>query len=332
MLDELVARARHEPGVPWNDLRERRLLTGALELARRKGGRRAVLRRVSLVGSLAVLLALVVLAVVRPSPSPAPATANRLPLPGGATAEVSAGAEVRVREVVRDRVRVLQSRGRVSYEVTRDPDRRFEVEVADVRVIVRGTRFSVAVDESWVRVAVVTGRVEVHDGLRSTMLTDGEEIRVRGYVARSSEPAPAPSAAPAPSVSAPSVPRALPETAQSLLDLADAARRAGRSADAAAALRTLVTRYPSDPRAAAAWFTLGRIESGRGNAAGAADAFAHCRRVGRGLLAEDALAEEAASRGSAALAREYLAEYPNGTHQKRMQAIVATTRRASENR
>jgi hypothetical protein len=332
MLDELVARARQEAGVPWNDLRERRLLTGALELARRKGRRRAILRRVSLAGSLVVLLGLVVLAVVRPNPGQAPATANRLTLPGGATAEVATGAEVRVREVERNRVRVLQSRGHVSYEVTRDPDRRFEVEVADVRVIVHGTRFSVTVDESWVRVAVVTGRVEVYDGLRSTMLTDGEEIRVRGYVARASAPAPAPSAAPAPSVSAATLPRASPETAQSLLDLADAARRAGRSADAAAALRTLVTRYPSDPRAAAAWFTLGRIEGGRGNAAGAADAFAHCRRVGRGLLAEDALAEEAASRASVALARQYLAEYPNGTHAKRMQAIVAGARRAAENR
>jgi hypothetical protein len=332
MLDELVARARQEPGVPWNDLRERRLLTGALELTRRKGRRRAVLRRVTLAGSLVVLLALVVLAVVRPNVGQAPATANRLPLPGGASAEVSAGAEVRVREVEHDRVRVLQSRGHVSYEVTRDPDRRFEVEAADVRVIVHGTRFSVTVDESWVRVAVVTGRVEVYDGLRSTMLTDGEEIRVRGYVPAASATPPAPSAAPAPSVSAPSLPRASPETAQSLLDLADAARRAGRSTDAAAALRTLVTRYPSDPRTAAAWFTLGRIESARGNATGAADAFAHCRRVGRGLLAEDALAEEAASRASAALARQYLAEYPNGTHAKRMQAIIAGASRAAENR
>ncbi len=326
MLDELVTRARQESGVPWNDLRERRVLSGALELARRKKQHRTLRWRVTLGSSLLMVLTLAVLAIARPHrPGQAPATANRLTLPGGATAEVAAGAEVRVREIVRERVRVLQARGEVSYDVTRDPDRRFEVQAADVRVIVHGTRFSVTVDESWVRVVVVTGRVEVDDGIRSTMLTGGEEIRVRAYV-----PPPAavsgtaPSAAPAPSVSVVTVPRAPPETAQSLLDSADAARRAGRFAEAATALRTLVTRYPSDPRAAAAWFTLGRIESGRGNAAGAADAFAHCRRVGRGLLAEDALAEEAAARGSATLARQYLTEYPNGTHAKRMQAIVAS--------
>jgi hypothetical protein len=323
MLDELVARARQEPGVAWNDLRERRLLTGALELARTKGRRRAIWRRVSLTASLMVLVGLVVVVAKRPRPAEVPAPPSRLALPGGATAELGPKADVRVREVARERVLVLQASGEVSYEVTRDPDRRFEVDAADVRVIVQGTRFSVTVDEGWVRVAVRVGRVEVDDGVRSTMLTSGEEIRVRGFVARASESAAAASAVPAPSVSAPSLPRASPETAQSLLEQADAARRAGRAGDAAAALRTLVTRYPSDPRAAAAWFTLGRIESGRGNAAGAADAFAHCRRIGRGLLAEDALAEEAAARGSTALAREYVAEYPNGTHKKRMQAILA---------
>jgi hypothetical protein len=330
MLDDLVSRARKEPGPSWNDLRERRLLTGALELARRKGRRRTMLRRVSLAGSAVVLLSVIALLVLRPHPPLGPAAASRQVLPGGATAEVSAGAEVRVRETLRERVRVLQSRGHVSYEVARDPDRRFEVEAADVRVIVHGTRFSVTVDESWVSVAVVAGRVEVYDGLRSTMLTDGEEIRVRGHVALPSATAPAPSVAPAASVSAAPPPRASPETAQSLLDQADAARRAGKPADAAVALRALVMRFPSDPRAAPAWFTLGRIESGRGNAAGAADAFAHCRRIGRGLLAEDALAEEAAARGSATLAREYLAEYPNGTHRKRMQAIVGSA--PTENR
>jgi hypothetical protein len=339
MLDELVARARQHTSVPWNDLRERRLLTGALELAGRKARRHSIQRRVTLSGSALVLLSVLVIAFVQPKSAVAPAIANHLELPGGATAEVSAGAEVRVREVVRDWVRVLQSRGHVTYEVARDPDRRFEVDAADVRVIVHGTRFSVTVDESWVRVAVATGRVEVHDGLRSTMLTNGEEIRVHGYVAAASATQATASAVPGLGLAAPgdaqttepailpapptAAPRASPETAQLLLDRADSARRERRFAEAASALRTLVTRYPSDRRAAAAWFTLGRIESGRGNAVGAADAFASCRRIGRGPLAEDALAEEAAARSSATLAREYLADYPNGTHRKRMQAIVA---------
>jgi len=234
-----------------------------------------------------------------------------------------------VREVARERVRMLQSRGQVSYEVTPDPDRGFEVDAADVRVIVHGTRFSVTVDESWVRVAVVTGRVEVYDGLRSAMLTNGEEIRVRGYVARASESAPLPSAVLVPSASAPSPPRASPETAQSLLDQADAARRAGRPSDAAAALRTLVTRYPSDPRAAAAWFharshrewARQRGRSGRRFCPLPTERPGPARRGcarGGGHRAEQRRA-----------GREYLAEYPNGTHKKRMQAIVA---RAAENR
>jgi TolA-binding protein len=115
-----------------------------------------------------------------------------------------------------------------------------------------------------------------------------------------------------------------------LLDRADDLRRAGDLAAAAATLRSFVSRYPNDRRAALGWFTLAKVERARGRPAPSAAAFRKSFALApNGPLAEDALAEEAAAWAAAdnmtearAAAARYLHLFPSGTHSLRMQSIV----------
>ncbi|TPV93581.1 MAG: tetratricopeptide repeat protein [Myxococcales bacterium FL481] len=120
------------------------------------------------------------------------------------------------------------------------------------------------------------------------------------------------------------------EPSISLLEQADAARRARRFDEAAGLLRRHLAQHPSGSSAASAAFTLGLVERQRGRAAAAADAFARCRRLDpMGALAEDAWVEEAealaaAGRGerAAALARRYVSGRPSGTYRVRMKRLL----------
>jgi len=224
-------------------------------------------------------------------------------------------ARVAVQEQSPTSVRLTQTKGLARYEVTHAPARAFVVAVADAEVEVHGTTFTVELTEKTVKVTVVEGNVLVRGDGRAVKLTTGEALEVAAFRAPvpvapsiSATVAPAPSVKPKPTVEA-------------LLAGADQARAQGRLDDAAEQLRTLVTTYPGDPRAASAWFTLGKVERGRGRHAAAAAAFAKVT----GALAEDALAEEATSwksAGDAARARttakRYLELHPKGLHAQRM--------------
>jgi transmembrane sensor len=119
-------------------------------------------------------------------------------------------------------------------------------------------------------------------------------------------------------------------SANTLLARADAERRSGDLAAAAATLRELLGRYPGDRRAALAWFTLGKVERARGRAADAAKAFQTGFSLAPdGSVAEDALAEEAVAWAAAnnpaaarAAAQLYSRRFPQGTHSGRMQRIL----------
>ena len=107
-----------------------------------------------------------------------------------------------------------------------------------------------------------------------------------------------------------------------LFTLADVARRSGHPAAAVSLLQQIVARHASDPRAAVAEFTLGRVwlES-LGSPAEAARAFEQALTMNLpGTLAEDArarLVEALAKSGDAARARAaaeaYLSLYPSGS-------------------
>ncbi|MBN1610578.1 MAG: FecR domain-containing protein [Polyangiaceae bacterium] len=351
MLDDLASRVRHSDPPPWDDLREQRVLQGALDLGRRQLARRRRALPVAIGSSVVLAVAVAVLVWSRSAvhPSATVAAANSAPPAGsmidlvdGCRAWPETGATLRVAEQRRDRVRVVQVSGSVLYDVKHDPERAFVVQAADVRVRVHGTRFSVALADEWVDVHVERGRVDVHDGARTTALVSGERLRVHAWTAtaaasastRAAEPtaaavpAAAVPAAAVPAAAVPAAPAQVPVTAASLLARADEARRAGRADEAAEALRTLLSRFPSDSRVPVALFTLGRLQSALGRPTAAAEAFARCRRSAGGSLGEDALAEEATARAwagdaraSRSLARQYLDRYPKGTHARRMQAL-----------
>ena len=142
---------------------------------------------------------------------------------------------------------------------------------------------------------------------------------------QSSEIAPSPGAvaAPAPVPVTRVVPTAVAPDIEELMRSADAARRAGRPAQAVPHLRRLLRDHPTDARAPLAAFTLGRILLAElGQPTDAADAFALSRRLApRGPMASHALAREveAAARGGDAararrLAATYMVDYPAGPH------------------
>lgn len=323
--EDLARKAKRD--APWDDLRERRVLTRVLAERARPAPRRRYA-----VGAIAAMVAVaaIVFAIVRARPTAAPiATApaeQTMALADGSQAVLLREAGVQIEEQSAERVRIAQTRGAVRYEVRPDPAREFTVRAAGATIRVRGTVFVVDIAGDAVEVRVDRGKVEVDDGTRTRDLVAGEVLRVPvRTVAPSATPepeiAPPPSARPAPS--APTAP-----TAAELQSKADAARLAGNLGEAANALETLVARYPRDGRVPSALFSLGRVERARGRHAASAQAFERCARAG-GALAQDALAEAAASWVAAgatdaarADAATYLARYPNGPHAARMKAIA----------
>jgi transmembrane sensor len=341
-----IPRGELEP--PWDDLREQRVLARVLHDRRTEPGRARRRRWVAASAAGALIAAAAVLLVVRGRglPKGAPTAAvvstgdSTMALADGSQAVLLREANVQVEEQRPDRVRIAQSRGAVRYEVRPDPSREFAVRAAGVTVRVRGTVFTVDLAGDVVEVRVQRGRVEVDDGARRRDLGAGEELRVPAR----SEPDPTTASVPLldrPSASADSAAEPMdptpassvlvPPSASALQATADAARLAGRNAEAAAALEKLVALHPSDPRVPGALFTLGRIERARGRYGASAHAFERCHGVAPGgPLAQDALAEAAASWSTAGAseaarsdANKYLSHWPNGPNAARMRALLA---------
>lgn len=151
-------------------------------------------------------------------------------------------------------------------------------------------------------------------------------------------PAPTPAAASAPTGSprprpSPAVVQAQKEERDwiaATMRQVDAARRAGRYAEAVKLIRGLIAKYPHNWRVSTAAFIWARVEHARGRPTAAAKAYAlYRRRSPSGPLAEDALAGEARARRAAGqttlarkLARSYLKKYPRGTHAKAMRSVM----------
>ena len=118
-------------------------------------------------------------------------------------------------------------------------------------------------------------------------------------------------------------PAPAPESAKSLFDDAQRARREGRTADAARAFDKLRRTYRGDPRAALAAFELGRLRlDALGDPRGAEEALRDAMALGPGSpFREDAEARhvQALSRmgdtkGCARARDAYLARYPSGVY------------------
>ncbi|HEY5447533.1 MAG TPA: FecR domain-containing protein [Polyangia bacterium] len=203
--------------------------------------------------------------------------------------------------------------GGAHFEVARRPSRTFRVHAGPVTVQVIGTRFLVERSDDRSRVAVTQGRVLVSWWGGSRELGPGEEGAFP----------PEQVVAPAPAAGSPSARRHAPEPGPDVLFAhADRARKAGKPELAIAQLRTVIDRFPGDPHAQAAAFTIGRLllESLH-QPRQAAASFEQARVLAKGApLAEDALAREVdawAAAGEPTLARRraelYRKQYPNGS-------------------
>jgi transmembrane sensor len=338
------ARAR-EP--EWDDVREQRVLQRVLAEPKRPRGRRAVALAAIVIAGVAIVLAMLW------PPSGAPTAEHtapvadehaRLVLSDGSEVHLETNARVQVEVDTRDRVALVHREGEAEYDVAHRPEREFVVQVRSVRVRVRGTRFTVALREEWVDVAVIEGRVEVIAPDRTATLRDGESVRMRAdSIAEVELPVEAPpterEAAPEPSPEQPEraeeVPRpSEPRVEEALgfdewLARADAARSQGRVDEAARLYRAALAAHPRDRRRAAALFSLGQMERARGVPAEAARAFDDAYRAApQGAIAENALAQSAlawALAGDHARASEaatrYLRDYPAGLHAERMRNL-----------
>jgi TolA-binding protein len=115
---------------------------------------------------------------------------------------------------------------------------------------------------------------------------------------------------------------------EQLMILHDIARATGDRRSALQALQTVVQRYPDDPNAPIAAWSLGNLLEASGDRAGAAQAYSTYRSLSpQGDFAEDALARqvqvaiEAGDLGQARrLATQYAQDFPNGRHSDELRA------------
>jgi hypothetical protein len=253
-----------------------------------------------------------------------------------------------------DLVEVKLRSGVATFEVARRPQRQFVVHAHDVRVRVVGTRFTVRRTSERVEVVVVRGVVEVSRGGETVSLTAGQSWHSTPDVEAAAappevedveepEPGAAEAAAPSPApkhvkhrrpLAPPPGPAAAApvEAPEDAFAAALAARRDGRSADAAAGFQRFIRDFPADGRTPVAAFELGRIRMDVLNdPRGAVEAL----RLSLKLDAHAAFREEALSRVVRGLdavhdtaaclqAREtYLSAFPDGAYAHSMQTRCA---------
>jgi transmembrane sensor len=348
---EDLSRLKEHLEPPWDEVKEQRVLTRVLATRSAPRKYRIVLPAAAVV-AIAACVALIVSwrgFSLRDAPTAAPSSFTAvgdqvMALADGSQAVLVHEAGLQVEEERPDRVKIIQRRGTVRYEVRPDKHREFSVRAAGNTIRVRGTVFTVDMSGGSVEVAVQRGRVEIDDGGgRTRELSEGESLRVpvrdskdeavlAGPVTTATVEAPDAQAAPSvePSAAPHQAVSGAPLTVGDLQAKADRARVSGDLPTAAAALEQLVATDPRDPRVPNALFSLARVERERGHEAAAARAFERCMRAApSGPLVQDAMAEAAvswsvagATKAARANATSYLARYPNGPHVQRMKAIL----------
>jgi transmembrane sensor len=255
-------------------------------------------------------------------------------------------------------VRVRLDRGTFRFDVAKKPTRRFSVLAGRVEVRVIGTTFTVRRDTA-ASVRVERGVVEVWvEGTQRAVLTAGQSwdeaplavaptvpavepivVEAEPVDTVESEPRPTRAVRPArrasPKAAAPSAPEplpplpssitpvTLPDDPSTLFKVALDARRAGRTSEAAQALRQFVARFPDDSRAGLALFELGRLEMDQlRSPSRAIDSLTQAvAKAPSGAFVEDALARitrlhhELKHADACRAAKDsYLKRFPSGVH------------------
>jgi transmembrane sensor len=258
--------------------------------------------------------------------------------------------------VISDRpgqVKLQLQRGGARFDVVHDPERVFEVQAGAVLVRVAGTIFDVtrSADGAQTTVAVERGRVHVTWSGQTTDVVAGESrifpppLPAQASKAESAEPQ---AAHKSETIGWRDLARRgeyrqaysalhgarthVQDAPEDLMLAADVARLSGHPEQAVQHLRAVSDRFPNDPRAPVAAFTLGgvllhELEQPRA----AADAFHRARTLwSQGPLALDAWASEAEAlhsagdlHGAAQLAARYLAAHPDGRHARSMRTLAS---------
>ena len=368
--EKLAGLMKAEIDVPWDDVRAARVQKSALEAFRaakeqddaaqeqalseleaklEKPGTAKRWRVLSAAAAVILAAAMTILWLqTNDTTTPASSWAvASLDYNDGSRSLMADNAQVQVVHDTSERVRVKQRAGKVRYEITKRPERRFVIGAHDVVITVLGTVFDVDVAERSVSVVVERGRVRVDHGddssivltagQRVTIATGGEQPEPQAAVSDDQKADPAQDAEQDGAVPSPQGDAVkheavvvgggapAPPSAQDLLRQADQARASGNLGAAVGKLQTLIRLHPRDPRVTVATFTLARIYRQQGDHAAAARSFEAC---GSGLRG-DAIAEAAvswlaagdAARGRAA-AQRYLDAFPQGVHTDRMRNLV----------
>lgn len=273
--------------------------------------------------------------------------ASQFTLRDGSSVEAGPDTAVTLSRLEEQEIGLTLSRGRARFQVSKRPERRFQVRVADVTVTVVGTRFVVRSEEEQVEVQVEEGVVEIeHHGHRSTLKAGQSWSRPRVDALREPPSSVQPSSpseaeapddleAKAPPPPAPAViedrplprgvgkPRGQRAQADQRFEAALEARRSGDSQAALRAFREFLRLHPNHPRMALASFELGRLEMDVAHDLDAAViALERAVLAGRGAnFAEDALArliQAQAGRGDRRGCQEarklYADRYPTGSY------------------
>jgi transmembrane sensor len=243
--------------------------------------------------------------------------------------------------------------GSARFDVVPNHSRTFEVHAGDVTVRVLGTAFVVERSGNGAHVTVERGRVRVSwpGGEAELGVGEGGEFppSIVGVPETEASAVPVealPVVAPQPwrdfarrgqyaqaFAALRRTPNDVEDTPQDLLLSADVARLSGHPAQAVAPLRKVTARYPKDPRAPVAAFTLGRVLlDDLGRASDAAVAFGQAERLWpSGPLAGDAQARQAEAlkrsgqmAQARAVAEKYLAARPSGRHAASLRAMLAS--------
>jgi TolA-binding protein len=208
-------------------------------------------------------------------------------------------------------IAVRLDRGRGHFEVTKNPQRTFEVEAGAVTVTVVGTEFVVErrQEQTWVQVTRGTVRVSWPGG-EQLLRAPAENLFPPPSTEVAEQPA-RPGDEPGQAAGRQDTGSGGPSAA-ALLAEADNARVAGRDDEAMRLLRRVMREHPADPQARMAAFVLGRMLAAKGRSAEAMQAFAEARKSGKGEMAEEALArqvEVASESGDRATAQRLAAEF-----------------------
>lgn len=180
---ELAAQSTVDVDAAWARMKEKILQQNPVEIPQAKIVRLGGWRRVAAILALVLTAALGWILWRQLSATQWQELAAATPgqetfLPDSSKITLNKGAAISYPRAYTGRTRRVKLKGEAFFEVKRNPQQPFEVEVNALTVTVLGTSFNIRETDSSTQVIVETGHVRVSDGSQSVDLVAGEEINV----------------------------------------------------------------------------------------------------------------------------------------------------------